>query len=57
MKFVVFLVLSCLCIYGANAEKVTNWGKVLGRDMGSEYVVVSSSILEVITFDLTFPKV
>lgn len=56
MKFAVFIAL-CLCICLANAgnqPKVSSWGKINGRVIGTENVVVTSSIWQVKTYHLNF---
>lgn len=57
MKFAVFLVLSCLCICLGNSVRVTDWGNVNARTLGTENVIVKSSILQVKTYLLAYPKV
>lgn len=56
MKFVVFVFLSCLAVCFASV-KVTNWGNVNARTMGTENVLVSSSFMQVKTHTFTYPKV
>lgn len=57
MKFALFLIISCLCIYSVKLEVVTTWGNVNTREIGTETAVVSSTVLQVKTYKFTFPKV
>lgn len=59
MKYTaVFVILSCLFASAICAsERVTTWGNVNGKEVGSENVVVPSTILKVKTYEFTFPKV
>lgn len=58
MKYTaVFLIFLCLFVSAAFAVQVTTWGNVNGKEVGSENVVVPSTILKVKTYELTFPKV
>lgn len=57
MKFAVFLIISCLCIYSVKSDVVTTWGNVNTREIGTETAVVSSTVLQVKTYKFTFPKV
>lgn len=55
MKFAVFLVLLSVCL--VSSVKITNWGNVHGRTLGTENVVVKSSMLQVKTHQFTYPRV
>lgn len=57
MKFALFLIVSCVCIYSVHSEVITTWGNVNAREVGSERAVVGSTILQVKTHKITFPKV
>lgn len=58
MKFAVFVVLSCLFILvAAKSQTITTWGNVNAREMGTESVEISSSILQQKVYTLSFPKV
>lgn len=58
MKLAVLLIVWCLCIYAECAsEKTTIWGNVNAKEVGSETVIVPSTIFMVQTHTLTFPKV
>ncbi|XP_031636684.1 uncharacterized protein LOC116349416 [Contarinia nasturtii] len=58
MKLSVFLILSCLCIY-ASCVKEQVWGDTSHnvREIGTETVVVPSTMLQVKTHVLHFPRV
>lgn len=57
MKFALFLVLSCLGVCFVNSMTVTSWGNTNARTLGTENVIVKSSILRVKTHTFTYPKV
>ncbi|XP_055306309.1 uncharacterized protein LOC129570644 [Sitodiplosis mosellana] len=59
MKFAVFVILACLSVAlvnTANPPKITTWGQVTSRTLGTKNVVATSSILQIKTFKFTFPE-
>lgn len=60
MKFAVFVLLACLSVAfvsTANPPKITTWGQITTRTLGTKNVVVASSFLQVKTYKFTFPEV
>lgn len=57
MKYTAVFVIFCLIGAAVCAERITTWGNVYGKEVGSENVVVPSTIFKVKTYDFTFPKV
>lgn len=57
MKYTAVFVIFCFIGAAVCAERVTTWGNVYGKEVGSENVVVPSTIFKVKTYEFTFPKV
>lgn len=60
MKSTVFVVLSCLCLYGIcenTQQRDEVWGNINVRQIGSESVNVPSVPFQVKTHTFTFPRV
>lgn len=57
MKCIVFLTLAGLAITAVSSEKMVSWGNINAREIGTENVVVPSTMFQVKTYNINFPKV
>lgn len=60
MKFAVFAIVLCLsvcCLDAKGPPRVTTWGQVSTRTLGTKNVIVASSMLQVKKYILSYPEV